>query len=130
VLVFLDAARSGLPRANPMADRVLGQSGHFTTSDPGTSARGLFFPSGLALSPRGELYVADLFNSRVLEFDRPLASDVADRVFGQPDFTSRVTDAEPSAAHLSFPRAVAVDGDGNLFVADTGFSRVVSYDQP
>jgi sugar lactone lactonase YvrE len=132
VLIFERAAASDArPPHPPIADHVLGQLGSFRTGEPDTSDRRLAFPSGIALGPGGEFYVADTWNNRVLELDRPLASDVADRVFGQPDFTAGFfAVAPPTATSLQLPTAVAVDEAGDLFVPDTWHHRVVVYDQP
>jgi len=81
----------------------------------------------------GNLYVADEGNSRVLEYDSPLTTDtVADRVFGQGgSFTTGSTTCNlPSASSLCRPEGVALDGDGNLYVADLFNSRVLEYDSP
>lgn len=120
VFIFADAARS-----DALADHVIGGGAGEV------SARSLLLSSGIALGTRGELYVADTYRARVLEFDNPLRDGVADRVFGQKDFTSGGSQAvRPTAANLQLPTAVAVDQAGNLYVADTGHFRVVAYDQP
>ena len=86
----------------------------------------------MALDGRGNLYVADKGNNRVLEYDLPLTTDhTADRVFGQPDFTHNIADnGGVSATSLSSPFGVALDAQGNLYVADTTNSRVMEYDSP
>ena len=78
---------------DPSADRVFGQP-DFTSNlnnNGGLSASSLYIATGVAVDAQGNLYVADLFNHRVLEYDTPATTDaVADRVFGQPDFTSNI----------------------------------------
>ena len=61
----------------------------------------------------------------------------ADSVFGQPDFVSYYpnqfdsTDSNnPSAATMAIPTAAVADSSGNLFVADTGNSRVLVFLNP
>jgi DNA-binding beta-propeller fold protein YncE len=134
VLLFRDPLRSTLP------DSVLGQDGRFDTlllfgtgpsyfaGDPGW----FFGPGALAVGPRGELYVADTPNNRVLLFADPFHRNKAQRVFGQPDFTSGSSGLPPlpTAALLVQPMDVAVDAAGNLFVADWGFNRVLRFDRP
>lgn len=110
---------------------VIGQPDAFT-NEPGTSARSLFGPSSIAVDADGGLFVADRDNNRVLYFENPFETGaVADRVFGQPDFTSR----EPNhggitARSLHRPEAVAVDAAGNLYVADTRNHRVLRFGRP
>ena len=123
-----------------VADRVFGQGGSFTSNTcnkGGTSAGSLCGPYGVAIDGAGNLYVADTNNHRVLEYDSPLTTDtVADRVFGQDgSFTSNACDlghlsSDPPAGSLCYPRGVAVDGAGNLYVADRWNSRVAEYDSP
>jgi hypothetical protein len=89
----------------------------------------------VAVDAAGNLYVADKSNSRVLEYDAPLATDtVADRVFGQGSLTSssgcNLGLASPSANSLCNPWGVAVDAAGNLYVGDQGNNRVLEYDVP
>ena len=56
---------------------------------------------------------------------------VADRVFGQPDFTTvGVACVPPSISSLCYPNGVAVDGAGNLYVVDHQNGRVLEYHSP
>jgi sugar lactone lactonase YvrE len=141
VLIFKDASRS-----DSVADAVLGQDGKFNTSLSGTGARrfggatrdtfALFGPSGLAIGPAGDLYVADPPNDRLLVFVNPLRNDVADRVFGHASFddhgvASAETGGPPAnATRLLRPTALDFDALGNLYVADTFYNRVLAFDRP
>ena len=122
------------------ANRVFGQTGSFTTKGCAVppSANTLCGPFGLAVDSAGNLYVADVENSRVIEYNDPVdesgihpgAGDAtADRVFGEPDFASSSC-TPPSASCLGFPGGVAADAAGNLYVADFGNNRVVEYNTP
>ncbi|HYL60664.1 MAG TPA: hypothetical protein VEU51_17495, partial [Candidatus Acidoferrales bacterium] len=121
---------------NTTADTVFGQAGSFissNTNNGGLSADSLSQPTGVAVDARGNLYVADGGNNRVLEFKTPLSSDTtADKVLGQGgSFTSgNANHGGLSASSLSSPFGVTVDGSGNLYVADKANSRVLEYDQP
>ena len=118
------------------ANLVFGQGGSFTSNipnNPGLNASSLDDPVGVALDGSGNLYVADLSNSRVLEYDSPLTTDtIADRVYGQGgSFTSgNCTAGAESASTLCNPVGVVVDGSGHLFVADTDYNRVLEYKTP
>jgi sugar lactone lactonase YvrE len=95
------------------------------------SARSLCMPSGVAVDDAGHLYIADYGNHRVLEYDHPLASPIADRVFGQPTFNTRSCNpGGVSARGLCYPDAVALDLNGRLFVSDNANSRVLIYARP
>ena len=114
------------------ASRVFGQGGSFTTgiaNNGSVSANSLNIPTGLALDAQGNLYVVDFGNNRVLEFNTPLSSGTtADRVFGQPDFTSHAYGLD--AGSLAGPLAAALDSFGNLYVDDGDNNRVLEYNAP
>lgn len=111
-------------------DMVIGQA-NFSDIACGVGANRLCTPIGVAVDDAGNLYVADKNNSRVLEFDNPVATDaIADRVFGQSDFNGSGCNAGGvSAASLCTPIAVAVDGAGNVYISDDNH-RVLEYDTP
>ena len=69
---------------------------------------GLLYPSGVAVDSRGDVFVADTDNARVMELPHGSVSPVT------LPFTG-----------LVLPRQVAVDSAGDVFVADTINSRVV-----
>jgi len=133
------------------ADLVFGQGGDFTASSCDgsigvVSADTLCGPNGVATDGAGDLYVADAGNSRVLEYNNPLATGgtpgnpgsagdtTADLVFGQSgDFTASNCDGNdgtPGADTLCDPLSVALDGTGDLYVADDIDNRVLEYDHP
>ncbi len=118
------------PRGSTTATRVYGQNGSFTTgtaNNGGVSANSLNNPQGLALDGSGNLYVADQSNGRVLFY--PAGSTTATRVYGQNgSFTSGVqNNGGVTANSLGQPYGLAVDGSGNLYVADYLNSRVLFY---
>jgi sugar lactone lactonase YvrE len=116
------------------ADRVFGQPDFKsnTINNGGVSAQSLYSPNGLALDAQGDLYVADIFNHRVLEYNTPRTTDTsADRVFGQPDFSANApNNGGVSATCLEYPEYVALDAHGNLYVVDTQNNRALEYDAP
>lgn len=89
---------------------------------------------GLALNSAGTvLYVADTDNHRILVFDNPDGADVleattADFVIGQPNFFFNA----PAILRdgLQLPTGLAVDGQGRLWVADSGNNRVLLFANP
>lgn len=123
------------------ADLVIGQP-DFASTAPNRGgtvvANGLWLPQGLCVDDAGALWVCDAFNSRVLRFDDPAATDgVADLVIGQPNFTAGlpnlgggfVDQGVASADSILFPGRVIVDWP-DVYVSDSGNSRVLHYTAP
>jgi sugar lactone lactonase YvrE len=126
---------------NPMANRVFGQGGSFTSNfcnNAGLSANSLCFPFGVAVDAADKLFVADSSNNRVLEYTPPFAvNPTANFVFGQNgNFTSNgcnLFGSRPSRRTLctnSGFSGVAVDALGNVLIADFNNNRVLEYDTP
>ncbi len=123
--------------AGTIATRVLGQP-DFTHGAPNTlSAGSLNFPGNhgsgaVAVDVVDDhIYVADPGNNRVLGWESISALTTgrfADIVIGQIDFES--SSAGTSSTTLSSPNGVAVDAAGNVYVADTGNSRVLVFADP
>ena len=113
-----------------VADHVFGQP-TFTTATPNfggsVSATSLNLPWGLAIDHAGSLYVVDSVNQRLLEYTQPLVDATADRVFGQPGFTSSNHGTETG---LYDPFNVAMDRRGSLYLSDYRNARVLVYDGP
>ena len=77
-------------------------------------------PWGLAVDADGYVYVADTWNHRIQVFD-PEGRYVREwGTFGQ-------TSATGDGDLLYGPRDVAIDGDGNVYISDTGNKRIVKY---
>jgi sugar lactone lactonase YvrE len=109
------------------ASLVLGQTG-FGLNPTGNSATGMDFPAGIAFDSTGNLWVADLYNSRVTEFTTPFTTDeAASIVIGQAGFGT--SGAATTATGLSEPSGIVFDASGNLWVAGYTDARVTSYDK-
>jgi len=133
--------RYDAPLTDSTADQVYGQAGSFTARDcnmgdsSALTPNSLCYPKDVILDVVGRLYIVDWGNHRVLEFNSPLTSTTANRVFGS--FTSRcdipvpiIPEQRPSAANLCFPSSATADAAGDLFVVDSGYNRLLEYDQP
>jgi sugar lactone lactonase YvrE len=122
------------------ADAVLGQDDFTHQSMNLTDAQGLINPEAVAIDASvtpNRLYVTDFNNNRVLGWRDPNSfanGAPADLVVGQPDFLSYFCDGSSgdnvSASDLCFLEGIAVDGLGNLYVADTGNNRVLEFLNP
>ena len=111
------------------ANGVLGQTG-FTTSMTGNGQTHFIFPTGLAVSPSGALFVADSSNNRVLRFDNAagLGNGVAASVvLGQQNFTS--TGIGLSASAVNLPYGLTITPDDSLWVCEYANSRLIRFDK-
>lgn len=125
VLRFSSEAAMGM---GDDAEAVFGQP-NFNAALSGAADNRFNLPFGLCLDGEGRLWVADTLNNRVLRFDdavsRVDADPAADLVLGQADFTSNGSATTQSG--MDTPRSLAVDPDGNLWVADSGNRRVLLF---
>jgi len=122
------------------ADAVLGQAG-FDTNTPN---RPLGFPAAdnlalsnaadVAVAPNGRLYLSDAENNRVLSWPSAAGyvdGQPADRVFGQPDFTSSApNNGGVGPSTFSLPQGLHVDAAGNLWMTDAFNHRVLKFNNP
>ena len=96
---------------------LAGQAASGNADGAGASAR-FDGPQGLAVDSSGNVYVADTENNAVRKITS--GGTVTTLAGGTPGYA----DGSGSAAKFSLPGAIAVDGTGTIFVADTGNSRI------
>jgi trimeric autotransporter adhesin len=97
-----------------------GQPGFSGDGGPATSAK-LYAPKGVAVDGQGNVYIADSNNFRVRKVD-PGGTITTFAGGGKPGFLG---DGGPATlATLRNPFGVAVDGQGNVYIADTDNMRV------
>jgi len=101
---------------------VAGNGNYGFSGDGGsaTSAQ-LFYPTSVALDAAGNIYIADSQNYRV----RMVSSvGVITTVAGNGTWGSSGDGGSATSAQLSNAQGVAVDGAGNLYIADSNNARV------
>lgn len=91
---------------------------------------GLFLPSSVAVDSKGNLFVADSGNGRVLRFPAPFQQPAGSRikanlVLGQASFTTKATNA--NSRTMARPFGVAVSSDGSVAVSDAFHNRVLLF---
>ena len=98
-----------------------GESGDGGDGGPAIQAT-LYYPRGVAVDSTGNLYIADTRNNRIRKIDSTgTITTIAGTGFGG--------DGGPAnQASISSPRGVAVDGGGNLYIADTENNRIRKVD--
>ncbi|MEI7773194.1 MAG: autotransporter-associated beta strand repeat-containing protein, partial [Verrucomicrobiota bacterium] len=102
---------------------LAGRNGEWGYSDGTGSGARFNWPSGVALDGAGNVYVADSSNHviRKITNSGEVSTFAGMRVsdaWGEP--VGGYSDGIASAARFSWPSGVAVDGLGNLYVADRG----------
>ena len=125
ILAALAAAVAGAQPADNWIIRTIA-GGIAPNGDRGAAVRAqLNIPYGLALDGAGNLYIADVFNSRVRKVD---TAGVITTVAGTGISGSSGDGGPAVEARLYFPWDVALDGAGNLYIADWGNSRIRKVD--
>ncbi|MBS1859407.1 MAG: hypothetical protein JST11_28795, partial [Acidobacteria bacterium] len=95
-----------------------GSTGYSGDGGPATSA-GIFAPNAVAVDAAGNLYIADS-NNRIRKVDS--SGTITTIAGGAIGFSG---DGGPAAgAGLLLPGGLAVDGAGNLYIADIGDNRI------
>jgi hypothetical protein len=118
--------------SNAPADVVLGQPNMTSGALGAPSARNLGSPHSIHVDEKGRLYVVDIGNHRVLYWDAIPTENytAADGVIGQPSLTAGLANNGGVSGHsLQGPNNVYAVGD-QLYVADTGNSRVLLLPRP
>jgi len=79
-------------------------------------------PTGLALDKAGHLIVTDSSNDCIRRVTTPEGRVTT--VAGSPENGRGFADGNGAAARFSFPVGIAVDGNNNIFVADSSNNRI------
>jgi len=85
----------------------------------------LYFPYGVAVDEIGNIYIADNNNSRVRKIE---TNGIISTVAGNGDKDYSGDGEQATDAQLNCPYGVAVDGAGNIYIADRFNSRIRKVD--
>ena len=105
---------------------VAGLAGYAGSSNGTNGVARFNYPSGVAVDNSGNVFVAETFNHTIRKI-RPDGSGWAvTTLAGSPDPSGNGgnVDGTGSAARFSFPRGLALDSAGNIYVADTENSTI------
>jgi sugar lactone lactonase YvrE len=117
---FADTGKNAIRKISPQGDLTTLAGGAVGSSD-GTGAAAQFNgPTAIAVDGSGNLYVADTGNDTIREVS---PQGVVTTLAGSPGVQGS-NDGTGSAAQFSGPAGIAVDGGGNVFVADTNNSTI------
>ncbi len=118
-LYVADTNNSVVAKITPSGTQsiVAGIPGERGLPPPGpASASDLAAPSSVAVDGSGNLYIADSANSLVEEVTPSGTLSIIAGTVGLPGASSP---GSATHSHLNFPEGVAVDGTGNVYIADT-----------
>ena len=93
--------------------------GYFYGDNVAASSAELGSPTSVAVDANGNLFIADSVNNRIREVSGGIITTVAGN--GTPGYADNVAATGPV---LNYPRGVAVDASGNLFIADGNNGRI------
>ena len=104
---------------------LAGMDGFAGTNDGTGSAARFFAPAGVAVDGSGNVYVADAYNSAIRKVTPVGTNWVVTTLAGLPQYSQfngspigGSADGTGSAARFNYPSGVAVDTNGNVYVAD------------
>ncbi|MEV0117243.1 SMP-30/gluconolactonase/LRE family protein [Streptomyces sp. NPDC050844] len=126
-----DTSNQRIRKVDAKAQTITTVAGNGTrafTGDGGSAVDATFSsPRGLAVDADGNLYIADYYNNAVRRVDAK--TQVLTTVAGTGPTTAFSGDGGPAVkASLASPSGVAVDGDGNLYIADNSNQRIRKVD--
>ena len=114
------------PTSTPVPPIITTVAGNGTAGFSGdggaATSASLSFPRAVAVDGSGNLFIADQDNERVRRVD--VATGVITTVAGTGTDGFSGDGSLATSAQLNLPRAVAVDGSGNLYISDSGNNRV------
>jgi DNA-binding beta-propeller fold protein YncE len=138
-LFIADAANHRIRRIDPdgTITTVAGTGGAGFAGDGGPATEAtLHKPTGVAVSRKGELFIADEYNHRIRRVGpHGRISTIAGATEFPPNYDGLVPgdyggDGGPATeAFLNFPTEVLLDGDQNVLIADSSNYRVRSVDR-
>jgi sugar lactone lactonase YvrE len=113
-LVVADGSNCRIRRVTPAGVvTTIAGSGVFGYADGAAAAAAFNVPYGVAVDASGNVFVADTGNNRI----RKVTPAGAVTTLAGSGFQG-TTDGPGSTATINYPRAVAVDGSGNVWVVD------------
>jgi streptogramin lyase len=100
---------------------IAGASGASGSTDGACASARFAAPTGIAADSAGNLYVANTSGHTIRKIAMPACS--VSTLAGLPG-TSGSADGTATAARFSYPRGVAMDGDGSVLVADSSNAAI------
>jgi sugar lactone lactonase YvrE len=117
-----DASNDEIRKVTPsgVVTTLAGSAGQSGSSDGTGSAARFYHPTGVAVDSAGNVYVADYYNQEIREVT---PSGVVTTLAGSAGQVGS-SDGIGSAATFDYPWGVAVDSEGNVYVADAANNEI------
>jgi sugar lactone lactonase YvrE len=112
--------RIRLVNVSGIISTIAGQQGSGYTGDGSAAAAELYSPTGVAVDAAGTLYIADAMNHRL----RVISEGQIATVAGTGTAAATGDGGSSVAATLNAPLGVALDGTGDVLIADSGNNKV------
>ena len=106
-----------------LVSTIAGLAGISGTTDGTVSAARFYDPLGVAVDNAGNVFVADTGNRTIRKLTSVGTNWVVSTIAGQTG-TQGTNDGTGTNAQFGIPEGMAVDADGNIFVADTGYDTI------
>ena len=112
--------------ANGIITTLAGNGAYAFGGDDGPATNASFrAPQGVAVDGIGNVFIADYGNQRIRKVD---TNGIITTIAGKSGSGFSGDGGAATNASLNFPRGVAVDGAGNVFIADLGNERIRKVD--
>ncbi len=125
-IYVVDSANFRVQKFDPLGEFIM-QWGSFGNNDGQ-----FYFPRGIAVDPSdGAVYVVDMGNHRIQKFDTStnVLPQLITKWGGSSEAGHASSPQAQEAGQLRSPWGIAVDGNGDVFVTDTGNQRVQKFDR-
>ncbi len=121
-ILFTDNCRIRKINTTGIISTIAGSAFATFSGDGGpATAADLNYPTGIAVDGPGNIYIADQFNCRVRKIN---TSGIISTITGNGICFGGGDGGPATAALVQYPRGVACDAAGNIYIADYGNNKV------
>jgi len=133
LMIVCSSVRSSFSNAQNSTEPVLvlGQN-NFNSTALRLSDNSLTIPQSIVFDSHGNIWIVDSGGARVVKYAPPFSTgEAASLVIGQKTFnSSRCLVPTTNQSNLCAPFGIAFDVKGNLWISDSGHSRILEFKAP
>ncbi len=122
IVDFINQRIRKVTQSTGIINTVVGIGGRYNGDNIAAYSGSLNFPFGVAVDGSGDLFIADTYNNRIRKVTKATGAITTVAGTGTPGYNGDNIIA--TSAMLSFPRGIAFDSSGNLYIADDNNHRV------